>query len=423
MGPASPIPAKRLNIGPRGRRMHSVDALNSRRGLTLIELVVVVGLLVLLAAIALPTIQLAVEGRRVREAARAMNVYLGAARNRAMATGRSVGVVLQRFATEPGNPYNNLCITLDQVEVPPPYAGPFERVRAQVRSSGTGTAQVQFVNDAMPPEEFPLPPKVMRVGDRIQFNQQGFWYAITGPIDPDEDDLTVVGNLIDLQVRDFNAGHQRMPWSDNWSPPASFEIHRQPALGALAVERTFRTSIAKPLQLPLDAAVDLTFSGGTGSGGTGSRIPPAGFYIPVDAFETNPNPPVAMPPVVIMFSPNGSVDIVHYGRYDRDMDSIVYESIRPTAPIYLLIGKRERIRDDYDVRSPGNLDDLSNLEDPENLWITITPQTGLVRTLENAQVYLDPNRTFTEQIAELIPAARGIAQTVISSGGAGIGGR
>jgi prepilin-type N-terminal cleavage/methylation domain-containing protein len=58
-----------------------------RRGITLIELLVVMFILLMLTTVALPMLQPDDDSRRIREAARMVNVYLSSARLRAMETG------------------------------------------------------------------------------------------------------------------------------------------------------------------------------------------------------------------------------------------------------------------------------------------------------------------------------------------------
>ena len=92
------------------------------RGVTLVELLVVITIMMLLAAFVLPKFQLNSKTRKIREAARMINVYFGVARNRAVETGRPCGVMFQRLANQPSG-----AATLFQVEVPPPYAGDVSR--------------------------------------------------------------------------------------------------------------------------------------------------------------------------------------------------------------------------------------------------------------------------------------------------------
>lgn len=336
MATASSNTVKRLSRAVRGRP--------ARRGLTLIELVMVVALLGLLAAIAIPGVQMAVEGRAIREAARSVNVFLGSARNRAMTTGRPVGVAFQRFSD--ADPYDNMCITLHQIETAPPYAGETMSSRARVYfNGGVLTAQLAAADfDATK----------VTAGDRIQFNHQGPWYAILPPVGTETLTLDTDSNRL-------------YPWPNALADAEfmPYEIHGQPQVPDTVGPR--RAAFSKPLQLPLDAVVDLTFSGL--HVGEPTKIPitnPAqGHFSRINAASARP--------VVIVFSPNGGLEGVYYG-LSREV---------PNEPVYLLVGKRERI-------PAGSADDgRSNLRDPECLWVTVSPRSGLINTVENAQVAAD----------------------------------
>ena len=79
------------------RRPSSPAPRPSSPAFTLIEMLVVVAIMMVLVAAAATRMRPASEARRIRESARALNVYLGSARNRAMETGRPCGVILHRF--------------------------------------------------------------------------------------------------------------------------------------------------------------------------------------------------------------------------------------------------------------------------------------------------------------------------------------
>ncbi|NLX15235.1 MAG: prepilin-type N-terminal cleavage/methylation domain-containing protein [Phycisphaerales bacterium] len=328
----SSITAKRSNTGAKGRAI--------RHGLTLIELVIVVALLGLLTAIAIPGVQMAVEGRAVREAARSVNVYLGAARNRAKVTGRPVGVAFQRFSSD--DPYYNMCITLHQVETPPSYAGGTMSSYAQVYFSGSAlTAQLSDGAATV---------TKVKVGDHIQFNHQGPWHRIT---ENNNGALTL-----------YPEPNRMYPLLNGVAMP--YEVRCQPRLtGTTAILE--RAAYSKPLQLPLDAVVDLTFSG--------LKADPSNHFSCATPGNTDP--------VVVMFSPSGGLEGVYYGSNRKDGEKV-----------YLLIGKRDRI--------PGTSadDGLSNLRDPECLWVTVSPRSGLINTAENAQVADDSQITAARDFAD-----------------------
>ncbi len=289
-----------------------------RRGATLIELVMVVSLLVILAAIAIPSLNLAGGQRGIREAARNVNVYLSAARNRAMATGRPVGVALQRFENNA-----NVCFVLERVEARPPYAGDTINSRAQVYFEGSDLkAELSGFSADM-----------VRSGDRIQFDHQGAWYEIDTL---DEAEVTLK----------FDSS-RFYPWPNDpgRSRPMSYQIQRQP----LTSENGFYVSITRPVQLPIDSVIDLGFSG-VGNGSDATLFASGGD----------------MSPVIIMFSPSGGLDSVYVGGVRHTV----------TEPVFLLIGKREHI-------PPAQPED-ANWQDGESLWVYVSPQTGMVNTVEVA---------------------------------------
>lgn len=97
------------------------------RGATLLELLVVILIVVTITAATVPAIAPATSSRRTREGARLLNVFLNAARNRAMETGRPAGVWMDRVEDVP-----EAVATLSFCEVPPPYSGDFSDSTAEV---------------------------------------------------------------------------------------------------------------------------------------------------------------------------------------------------------------------------------------------------------------------------------------------------
>jgi len=292
------------------------------RGVTLIEMLVVVAILMLLLGVALPSMQGSMDQRRNREAARAVNVYFSSARSVAMQTGRPCGVAIHRMDNERG-----CSMLLEQVEVPPPYAGESIDTRAQLMCSNIqgGVATVQAVLSGGG-----INPDLVHEGDRVRFNYQGPLYTISGQ--PGANSMTLVTDIRNGQM---------LPWptvADVPSEPVPFEIYRRPT-----------KSFADPLELPAGAVIDLEASGtadhsiGAGNG----------------------------EPVYILFSPNGSVDRAYH---DGHLHSA-------TRPIFLLIGKREKVPA---VAGEENYRDLTSL------WVTLNPRTGLVTT---SNVGTEPTNT------------------------------
>jgi len=303
-------------------------------------MLVVIMILLILAGVAVPVMRPALEGRRVREAARAVNVYFSSARNRALETGRPSGVMLQRMEVEPG-----ASMILHQVEVPPPYAGDTADARFQVQHYASNTFYAQMQAAAT------FTPKLVSVGDLIQFNGQGPWYQITGPDDNtddviDDDAATATDPLL-MQPTQVSAG-QMTPWptptdTPAWSQPVPYQILRRPTKSAAA-----------PLQLPMRTVVDLAASG-------------------IHPGETTPT--AAAPgtsllgagPVSILFSGNGSLDRIDA----KQGDGAAHPLAGPLVfPVYLLVGRRDKVGD---AANP-------NWADFNNIWVALNPQTGMVTT-------------------------------------------
>ena len=221
-------------------------------GFTLVELLVVMAIMAILLAIAVPAMRPAMEERRIREAARGVVVYFGAARTRALESGQACGVRISRFDGLP-----QCAMELFQAKVPAPYGGDTLDSRATLTVAG---ATVQATING-------FSGSLVQQGDLVQFNHQGPLYTV---ISADGSGLTASADL---------SQGQQLPWTDAPSEPVPYKIFRQPPQES-----------AIPLQLPAGSVIDLGWSGTDSTpallaGGTG--------------------------PVVIMFSPGGGIDRVY----------------------------------------------------------------------------------------------------------------
>ncbi len=340
----------------------------SRRGVTLVEMLIVISIIVILTAASLKLIAPA-EDRRVREAARAVNVYISSARSRAIELGRPCGVIFRRAN---GTNFPTASTMLDQCEVPPTYAGDTTDAVVRVMLAGLSppTLKIQirtgdFSNN------------LIRPGDLIQFNNQGPFYNIAVPdssgtppdfpMDASGDGYIDFSNASPLTTPPWIDAHyftvtlntqetpmQVLPWTGAWSAPVAFKIMRQPVKSA-----------ASPLQLPAGAVVDLDFSG--------------------TDYQTFQNPPGYSYDVAVIFSPNGSVEGYYW-------NNLRYPAL---GPIFILVGSRSRVRDfrvaAQQLPATPNLNDLPNWADLSSTWITINYQTGMAVSDENSAINLhDP---------------------------------
>jgi len=302
-----------------------------RRGATLIEMLVVIMILVLLAGVAVPVMRPAMQSRRPREAARAVNVYFSMARTRALELGRPVGVVIEPLSNQP-----LAAMVLSQFEAAPPYAGETLDCRMQVMINTTlPSGQVQLTARAVPSGSFNT--ALITAGDFVQFNHQGPLFMVSGNVADDQQ----ISLLINLREG------QQLPFSGAWSALLSYQFFPKA-----------KKSAAAPLQLPAGMVIDLGFSGIDPDN-------PGVFTNRFDAGDGTPN--------FIMFSPNGSLGAV----YTTSMIQVIPGS-PPASPLYFLIGRNDKVGD---ATNP-------NWQDMNNRWVTINSQTGMVST---APVDVSPN--------------------------------
>lgn len=393
--------------------------LRERRGVTLIELLIVVLIMVMITAIAVPVVRPALNGRRQREAARMVDTFINGARNRAALTGRPTGIRIERFAGAP-----ELAMALSYVEVPAPYAGDFVDSTIQIGLNGR---VIGF------PQGDSAWQGLLRPGDVIQLDYQGSAYRLyngepyldsnaNGQHDPGEPYYDTDGSTLytpngapinntglnstgyfqaDPSTSVWTLGYDDEIWLasllSSWSPPPPpqlrpraptitpgaypFRIHRQPVATA-----------AGSLELPESTAIDLVWSG-------------TGTAASISDFSFGPASNLDATPIIITFSPSGAVDKL----YQSSLSGTLVGR-RPLDPIHLLVGRRDAVismgpdlvwgasgdddgdgvtdnfteagwpgSDDLPNRPTGNmLDPTSNLENPASLWISINPKSGLV---------------------------------------------
>jgi len=351
--------------------------------MTLVELLVVITILLLFTAVAIPTMRPAMEGRQIREAARAVHVYLGRARNRAMRTGRPVGVLFERFETQP-----QICQVLRQVEVPPPYSGDIVDTLVSIQVTGPGpTFRATLVSGLA------TTVGIVRVGDLMRLNFQGPYYRILGP-DQDQDGyVDAFPMVLQLETRAV-----QVPWTTQPSRAMAFQIIRQPAFASGGMP-----SAVAPLRLSRDAVIDLAWSG-------------PDSFLPLGLEPAGQND---FRSPVLIFTPDGTAQAIYAWRPPNLLPG--YAPYPLVEPVHFLIGRRDRTPPSprtfqsglEPFPSPDAEDGLYNFQDPGNLWVTVFPQTGLINVAEvNAGAQLDPQQL----IAQLEHARRLARQSQVAKG-------
>lgn len=314
-----------------------------RRGVTLMELLVVATIILIVAAASVPTIKPMMESQLTKQAGSTVSTYLNRARARAMATGRPCGVSFEYFpgsfvpgdaSVSPAIPPASASLVLRQVAAPPHYSGldlgasvNLYAEDDRVDVDGRRLRLLHINNDNYFAVMIPPPlrnasadlGRAIDVGAKIQFNGVGPFYTLVHYVD--------AGGAY--------YGVEKLPGIDlPVLQGATFKATRLP-----------RSTMTVPIGLPQGAVVDMEHSG-TDDG--------AHWF----GGESD---------VTIVFAPDGSVDSVEYSG----------GAFIPTETIYFLIGRWERI-----AALGGAEDGLWNSEDPMNAWVAVDPTSGLVTTAE-----------------------------------------
>ena len=280
----SDLPTLRIvgSLAATGRRRYG------RAGVTLVELLVVVGIVLILVSLTAAMIQPVLEGRDIREAARMLNIYLAGAQARAAQRNLPVGVWLKRISNNPADPSLQVQASLEvfAAEVPPPYAGDALNSQATITASSAGYNQAELSS---------VTPLLIRDGDFVKLNYQGPFRSISNK-----------SNVNSTTV------------SFAFDPPASYTRPVSVPFQIFRLTRPSRSTMA-PLQLPNSVAIDIINSGI----GTTDRF-------------TNANSTNVVDPL-ILFSPSGHVD-----RVVGEIDGTPYNNL-PLGSIALLVGRPEKI--------------------------------------------------------------------------------
>lgn len=345
-------------------------SLRRKGGLTLVELLVVIVILLILTAVAIPVMAPNVEQKRIRESARMASIFISGAKARAAETGRLVGVQLERLSSNP-----NASIVLRYIEVPQPYCGDtFDGCSVFYdRSGATPVLKCNLVT---------FNPDMIKVGSHIRFNGMGWPYEVTGPA-ASSGSKDISGSIVTIVPTNTAAPEKLWPssldgiydarlyggvWLDVDPNPgddpgdSNHDDVRRPLLRQMyEVPQAARPLASTPLQLPDGAAIDISISG-EGPGGLFTTSLPANptdmSLLAVSNTE----------PIGFLFSKNGAISNVLIGT----------SSSRVSQSIYLSVGRTDGIN------TASLPSEKPNCADLQTLWISINTN-GHIATSENAK--------------------------------------
>jgi len=301
-----------------------------RRGMSLVELLVVVAILGLLAVTVLPTIASTTESRRTREAARVTSSFIASAQTRALGRRDWSGFRVVRMGS------GNVALDLTLVDVPPPYRGDVVPTEVQFpqpmagMTTVTGTIASGSISAAVA--------GATPAGTPVRFGGRDPWYSVT----------RVTSSLIEFAPRTtVGQDATNTPWPPA-SQPLAFEIATTPVPYGLAVT------------LGEGRVIDITWSGYVAPG--------TGSYMPFAAGD-----------VTVLYDGTGRPRrVVHVGG-----------TTDTPGAVFFLVGRADRAGQPNPATFQPTDDTTGcNWQYSDSVWVMINPATGTVH-----QAACDPSAT------------------------------
>ena len=362
-----------------------------RSGMTLVELLVAISILVIIAAILVPQLRFASADRNLREASRTMASLFAQASQRAVNDGVS-GVVIERnpniIDEITGVAYAGTSMFI--LREIPPYIGEEATDVAEYAQFSTadfpGTPPHHLFDPSNPFIPFdiwipaPFEEDIVQAGDQISFNGQPLRFNIDSVLaethlaDSTIDVLRlrlsspfdfVAGNIPEPRITRVNPSDQN---SQSRAEIGSFVVHRQP-----------RKLVSSRVDMPTGYLVDLRLSGELSNGNTIFSLDARSTVDPL----VNPTPNS----VAYLFNGRGAIDRFVY----TDATGIRRVGL-PKEPAYLMV--REYSPDE------GGESVESVLRSERQMWVTVDPTTGAANVISGLGVDTNVFTTLPEALEE-----------------------
>ena len=339
---------------PKTKITHGIHS-QQRSGMTLLELVVAIAILVIIAAILVPQLRFASADRNIREASRLVASTFAQASQRAINDGVA-GVLIERNPniTDQATGVAYAATSMFLMRRIPRYIG--ENIGDQAMISSPTSVSIP-----LPSEQTAL--GTIRIGDQISFgNQSQLRFIIT--------DLNEAGSNLNLTLA-------QSPFGNPPNNPSEFVIYRQP-----------RRLASSRVDLPTGYLVDLRLSGELSG-------EPATLDTSLFALDTSAES------VTYLFNGRGNIDRFVYTDANQQRQ---FEF--PTQPAYLMVREFNPEENGETIQSVLN-SELS-------MWVTVELTTGAANVIPGVAV--DMSNVADEDLADALPEALSNARTIGRTG-------
>ena len=393
-------------------------------GFTLVELLVVISIVTVLAAISLPTIKNTLREQRVSRAAGLIQQYIEEARSKAISTGHPVGVVLERTGSD--NVVNRSQVTRMKIcNSPPEYSGDlgvasgiirgFSALQIGLSISATDAILLQaaFANKTgdLSHPSFVAPLNAIQTGDALLIGEERIPFTINSPIGTTSSSGSMIVDPADparILVSASIVGNGVLPKFD-LNQNIRYAIQRQPT-----------PSYAAPLDIPDKTVIDLVYSG---LGPFGTRFSPLTIdheaeilkSTPLSGYSTTTSPAFdttarSYEDVWIVFAPDGSVQqVFQTRRAGPTTNTLILDRYTPLFDIYLLVGRAGQVFPESPLVEDNS--GIPNILDGQAIWISINRMSGNVSSSPIAVPDLtDSSITTATGLYEKVTAAVALAR-------------
>ena len=364
-----------------------------RSGMTLIELLIAISILVIIAAILVPQLRFASADRNLREASRTVASLFAQASQRGINDGEA-GVVIERnpnILAADGTAYAGT--SLFMLRRSPRYVGDAPDAKAErVRQSSEAFPATTDELDVHASDVYiPLPFEqedlgLVQVDDQISFaSQPNIRFLITAV----ETDRDVVDNTDKLRLSlastsDFWTLEDYIPVPEITEDPNVADVSQQ-VIGGFSIARSPRKLVSSRVDLPAGYLIDLRFSGPVNL--EDDQV----LFNQDDRSVVDLSDPDAVPnSVTYIFNSRGAIDRFIYsvevanGNYQR-------ASQKPSEPAFLMV--REYNTDD------GGETAAAVLGNERTMWVTADPATGAANVVSSIPIEIDPDNPVSNQVA------------------------